>query len=244
MTCEECLSELATGSLREMAVDSPVMQHCVTCPDCAQLTTLLRDREYNAANILNNLPPMSNPLTVAETSVSTAQRRRVGGFVVMLSGAALIVTVWIAAAKIFIPAMERSESIGSSALRTETIPLQCLSPEQAADIINPYVRARGSTYYTPTSGISAITVRGTASEVAKSRELLGTFDADPAAACRHSVGADLRRTLDEISAAQNAAAADQAASANTAPTVPKEPTEPTEPRGRAAPKDRTDSKKQ
>jgi len=82
MTCEECLSELATGSLREMPPDSAVMLHCATCPDCSRLTTLLRDREYNAANVLNNLPPMSSPITVAETSVRTAHRRRTGRVVV------------------------------------------------------------------------------------------------------------------------------------------------------------------
>jgi len=184
MTCEECLSELATGSLREMPADSSVMLHCATCPDCSRLTTLLRDREYNAANVLNNLPPMSSPITVAETSVRTAHRRRVGRVVVMLSGAALVVTIWIAAATTIIPALNRADATTSSTLRTETISLRCLSPQQAADIIKPYVRSRGSTYYVPTSGISAITVRGNASEVAKSRNLIAVFEEDPAAACR------------------------------------------------------------
>jgi hypothetical protein len=241
MTCEQCLSELATGSLREMTADSAVMQHCVTCPDCARLTTLLRDREYNAANILNDLPPMSNPITVAETSVSTAQRRRTGRVVVMLSGAALALTIWFAAAKIFYPAMNRTEALGSSALRTETIPLQCLSPEQAADIINPYVRSHGSTYFTPTSGISAITVRGTSSEVAKSRELLANFESDPAAACRHSVGAEVQDVTDQIFAAQKAAMDAARAKIPTASERPEQPERPQQPerpeqRERTAPK--------
>ncbi len=193
MTCAECLAELATGSLREMPADSAVMQHCVTCPDCSRLTTLLRDREYNAANVLNNLPPMSNPITVAETSVHTAQRRRVGRVVVMLSGAALVVTIWIAAATTIIPALNHADPNPSSTLLTETIPLSCLSPQQAADIINPYVRSRGSTYYVPTSGISAITVRGTRVELAKSRNLIRDFENDPAAACRTAtLGGDLK----------------------------------------------------
>jgi hypothetical protein len=184
MTCGECLSELATGSLRELPSDSAVMLHCATCPDCSRLTTLLREREYNAANVLNNLSPMSNPITLAESSVRTAHRRRIGRVVVMLSGAALVITIWIAMATIFVPAMNRADLNTSSALRTETIPLSCLSPQQAADIINPYVRSRGSTYYLPTSGISAITVRGNATEVAKSRNLIRDFENDPAAACR------------------------------------------------------------
>jgi hypothetical protein len=184
MTCEECLSELATGSLRELPSDSAVMLHCATCPDCSRLTTLLREREYNAANVLNNLSPMSNPITLAESSVRTAHRRRIGRVVVTLSGAALVITIWIVMATIFVPAMNRADLNTSSALRTETIPLSCLSPQQAADIINPYVRSPGSTYYLPTSGISAITVRGNATEVAKSRNLRRDFENDPAAACR------------------------------------------------------------
>ena len=76
MTCEDCLSALATASLRDMRPDSAVMQHCATCPDCARLTTTLREKEYEAATLLNSLPPMSNPLTVADTAVRVAQRRR------------------------------------------------------------------------------------------------------------------------------------------------------------------------
>ena len=184
MTCEDCLSALATASLRDMAPDSAVMQHCAACPDCARLTTTLREREYEAATILNSLPPMSNPLTVADTAVRVAQRRRIGRVVVMMTGAALVATIWITAATLVIPALNRGDARIASALRTETMELSCLSPQQAADIINPYVRRRGSTYYLPSSGIAAITVRGTPDELAKSRDLIAHFERDPSAACR------------------------------------------------------------
>jgi type II secretory pathway component GspD/PulD (secretin) len=166
-----------------MSGDSAVMQHCATCPDCSRLTTVLRDREYNAANVLNNLPPMSNPITLAETAVITAHRRRVGRVVVMISGAALVVTIWFTAATLILPAMG-SNGPTASTLLTETIPLSCLSPQQAADIIDPYLRTRGSLYFIPTSGISAITVRGTAAQLSKSKDLIRNFESDRAAACR------------------------------------------------------------
>jgi hypothetical protein len=221
MTCGECLSELATGSLRELPSDSAVMLHCATCPDCSRLTTLLREREYNAANVLNNLSPMSNPITLAESSVRTAHRRRIGRVVVMLSGAALVITIWIAMATIFVPAMNRADLNTSSALRTETIPLSCLSPQQAADIINPYVRSRGSTYYLPTSGISAITVRGNATEVAKSRNLIRDFENDPAAACR-SPAATVRALQDQLRKMMEGGTGGQPdAVTDKAPTAPK-----------------------
>jgi hypothetical protein len=132
---------------------------------------------------------MSNPITVAEASVLTAHRRRVGRVVVMLSGAALVVTIWITAAIFIFPAM-RSDLNGT--LLTETIPLTCLSPRQAADIIDPYVRTRGSLYFIPTSGISAITVRGSQAQLNKSKDLIREFETDRNAACRVSP-ADLAR---------------------------------------------------
>jgi hypothetical protein len=183
MTCKECLAALETESLREMTPDSPVMQHCARCPDCARVTTMLRDKEYETATVLNSLPPMSNPLTVAEAAVSTAQRRRVGRVAVMISGAALVATLWIVGMTVVAPAFEDGD-VAVPGVDTETIGLTCLSPQQAGDIINPYIRSRNSTYYVSTSGIKAITVRGTGEELAKSRALIREFEDDPSAACR------------------------------------------------------------
>src|SRR5256885_1973307 len=114
MTCEECLSALATESIREMTPNSPVMQHCASCPDCARVTMLLREKEYQTATVLNTLPPMSNPLAVAETAVRTAQRRRIGHVVVMISGVAGAVIIWIVAATMVAPAMYRAGIIGNA----------------------------------------------------------------------------------------------------------------------------------
>jgi hypothetical protein len=200
MTCDECVSMLATGSLRDLPADSAVMLHCSRCPDCAQLTTLLRDREYTAATVLNNLPPLSNPISVAETAGRLSRRRRVGQLVVMLTAAALVVTIWVAAATTFIPLMTDSQQYSHTVLLTETIPLTCLSPKQAADIINPYLRSHGSTYYVPASGLSAITVRGTASELANSRDVVRQFEKDPSAACRLPPGGDAGKLAGQVAA--------------------------------------------
>ena len=188
MTCEECLSALETESLREMTADSAVMQHCATCPDCARVTTMVRDKEYETATVLNSLPPMSNPLTVAEAAGRTAHRRRAGTFVVMLSAIAGSIIIWVVSATMVVPALHRAGVIGSTptpaAMRTETMQLTCLSPQQAADIVDPYVRSNHSKYWIPGSGISAITVYGTPGELAKSRDLINRFERDASAACR------------------------------------------------------------
>jgi hypothetical protein len=159
------------------------MSHAATCPDCSRVTTQLRDRESHAADLFNSIAPISHPLTIAEKAASMGRRRRKGRFVVMITGTALAVTIWVAAATTVIPALNRADVRVASDLRTETIQLSCLSPEQAGDIISPYVRSHGSTFYLPSSGISAITVRGTMKELRKSQELISEFENDPSAAC-------------------------------------------------------------
>ena len=186
MTCQECLAVLATGSLRELTPESPVMSHAATCPECSRVTTQLRERELHAADMFNSLPPLSNPLTIAETAAGMGRRRRKGRIVVMITGTALAATIWIAAATTVIPALNRADVRVASDLRTETIQLSCLSPKQAGDIISPYVRSHGSTFYLPSSGLSAITVRGTIKELRKSHDLISQFENDPSAACHLS----------------------------------------------------------
>jgi len=216
MTCEECLSALETESLREMTADSAVMQHCATCPDCARVTTMVRDKEYETATVLNSLPPMGNPVTVAETAGLTDQRRRVGGVVVMLSAIAGAIIIWIVSATMIVPALSRGGVIGNAAspggLRTETMHLYCLSPQQGEEIIRPYVNSPGSMVRPVVSGISAITVRGRPDELAKSRTLIHDFERDPNAACRIAE-TQLRNTIERVERA-----ADEAAGRDVAPS--------------------------
>jgi hypothetical protein len=179
MKCSECLEELATGSLRELSPESPVSRHAASCPDCGPLLTQLREQEYQAATVLNNLPPLSNPITVAETAGRLAQRRRMGGVVVTISSIALAIAIWFAADTL-IPDLTRSGF--HPATITETFPLTCLSPKQAGDMVNPYVRSPGTMYYTP-KGVAAITVRATPAEMERVREVLRDFDNGRNASC-------------------------------------------------------------
>jgi hypothetical protein len=193
MNCQECLSELATGSLRDLTPESAVMRHCASCPDCGPLATLLRDREYNAATILNNLPPISNPIAVAEAAGTLSRRRRVGKVVVFLTGTALAATIFTS---LFVTDFgKRVLGVNNAALFTETIPLTCLSPAQAADIVDPYLRTNGSLYYIGKNGVQAITVRGSEGQIAKSKQLIRQFENDPKAACRHSPFEDVDAIL-------------------------------------------------
>lgn len=235
MNCSECLEELATGSLRELSPDSAVSRHAASCPGCGPLLTQLRDREYQAATILNNLPPMSNPITVAETAGRLAQRRRMGSVVVTLSSIALGFAIWFAAYTI----LPDLTGVGSTpATLTETFPLKCLSPQQAGQIVNPYVRSRGTMYYT-TDGVAAITVRATPAEMARVREVLRNFDSGRNASCFTGVADALHQAEAALKAAGASARANQAVKegvngSNERPEEPERP-EATEPREPSAP---------
>jgi hypothetical protein len=229
MTCAEVLETLSTASLRDMPADSAVMVHCAACPDCARVTTLLREKEYEAASVLNGLPPMSNPITLADESVVTSKRRRAGRIAVIGTGAALVATIWIAASLTIFPELIHSDSLPSE-LRTESMQLTCLSPQQAADLINPYVRSHGSNWYIPKSGISVITIRGTGDELAKSRDLIAQFETDPGAACKIKGGegnpiADPAVSVD-VDPAMRAVIAGEPAPALPAKVTDKVPTAP------------------
>jgi hypothetical protein len=195
MNCQQCLEELATGSLRDLTPDSAISRHAATCPDCGPLLTQLRDREYQAATILNSLPPVSDPIVVAETAGRLAQRRRVGRVVVTLTSIALGLSIWFAAHTFFPGVFEAGH--GTGGLQTEIIPLSCLSPEQAGDLINPYVRGPGRIYYTA-PGVSSITVRASPSEIWQIRGVLHDFDSPRTSSCHIGAqinAAELQRQL-------------------------------------------------
>lgn len=199
MNCRKCLDELATGSLRELTQESAVSRHAASCPDCGPLLTQLRDREYQAATVLNNLPPLSDPILVAHTSARLARRRRIGRVVVTLTAIALALTIWFAADTMVTDFGAKPFSV--DVLRTETIALSCLSPEQAGEIISPYVRSNGSTYYVPPAGVSAITVRATPRELGQVRALLRDFDSGRNTTCNADMTANfqqLQRRVEEL----------------------------------------------
>lgn len=200
MNCHECLEEMATGSLRELTPESPVSRHAASCPDCGPLLTQLRDREYTAATILNNLPPLSNPISVAETAGQLSRRRRIGRVAVTLTAIALGISIWFAA-DTMVPDFLRASIGQNPSLRTETIPLRCLSPQQAAELINPYVRSNGSTYYIAPTGIAAITVRASEAELRQVREVLGNFDNGRNGTCHvggKATPGDVEKELQEL----------------------------------------------
>jgi hypothetical protein len=113
-----------------------------------------------------------------------------GSAVVTLASIALGLSIWFAASTLIPGIIDGGHGMGG--LQTETIPLSCLSPQQAGDIISPYVRGRGRIYYTA-PGVSAITVRASPSETWQIKDVLKNFDNPRATTC----GTSVKTTTDE-----------------------------------------------
>ena len=72
----------------------------------------------------------------------------------------LAATIWIAWIRVVVPSARATADMTTNHQLTETLDLKCLSPEQAGELISPYVRANGSLYYLPKSALRVITSAG------------------------------------------------------------------------------------
>lgn len=66
---------------------------------------------------------------------------------------------------------------------TVTIPLTCLSSQQAGDLISPYVRSNGSLYWVAKPPMRFISVRATPEERQTARALIAQFDRPGSTSC-------------------------------------------------------------
>ncbi len=183
MTCQECLAAVTTASLQEIQSDAQIRKHWEECQDCSRVVTLLAAGEHDLAALLAEHSSTKLPSQTAETAISRAKRQRMG---VVLSGVFAILlaaTIWIAWVRVVVPSARATADMTTNHQLTETLALKCLSPEQAGELISPYVRANGSLYYLPKSPLKVITVRATADEMNNVKSILGRFDNPPAGTC-------------------------------------------------------------
>lgn len=183
MTCQECLAAVTSASLQELQSDARIRKHSEECQDCSRVVTLVASGERDLATLLAGHSSSKLPSQTAETALSRAKRHRMG---VGLSGVFAILlaaTIWIAWVRVVVPSARATADMTTNHQLTETLDLKCLTPEQAGELISPYVRANGSLYYLPKSALRVITVRATADEMKTVKALLGRLDAAPAGSC-------------------------------------------------------------
>jgi hypothetical protein len=111
-----------------------------------------------------------------------------------------VALVWLLAWVLVVPELRRLTAAPPPVV-TETFSLACLSPEQAASIIRPYLpppenprwQAERFDVVPARGGIRAITVRAPHEVIARVPAVLSRFERDADAACRAPRGATTRR---------------------------------------------------
>ena len=127
---------------------------------------------------------------VAETSWARLNRSRVRRWVAAGSVVATIAVVWLFS-RFALPDIQRLV-VPEPPLVTKTFSISCLSPQQAATLLQPYLpvplnprwQAEHFSVTPAGPGIRAVTVRAPQSTIDLVPDLLARFETDPGAACR------------------------------------------------------------
>jgi len=183
MNCKECLAALAESSVIEIHQNGSVREHSATCPECARVATLVMGAERDLAFAFNSIVSQVPATRTAEAAVTIEKRRRAGWLVSVAAALALVVVLWVVWIRVLVPGARATAELATINQHTMTAGLDCLTSQQAGDLISPYVRSNGSVWYASKPPMKVITVRGTAEELKKVRELLQRFDNSTHAEC-------------------------------------------------------------
>jgi hypothetical protein len=176
VNCQECLEALSTASITELEQNKPVRLHYSACAECSRVVRLVANGERDLAAVLNGIPSRVVATVTAETAIAVAARKKTARILSIVFAALVVVILWATWMQVIVPSIEVAAELSRSKLITETTELRCISPEQAGDLISPYVRSNGSAYYIVKAPVNTITVRATREEMINVRILLTRFD--------------------------------------------------------------------
>jgi hypothetical protein len=201
MTCEQCLGLLLTTDLGRLPAratgerdadvqDIPLENHLEGCAACAGVQELLLAGEGALAMSLDGEAPSVNPPQIsagAWAAVRRSRRRRAA----ILASAALVLASSAFGVQYVLPEARRLLAPPPPVV-TKTFRLSCLSSEQAASLLGPYLptpenprwQAERFSVTPARHGIRAVAVSAPQSTIDRVPVLLAEFERDPNAACR------------------------------------------------------------
>src|SRR5690349_10561504 len=115
------VQELAFGEARE---------HAAYCADCNRVTRVVAARERNMTLAYESAYPSASAVTVAERAIASARRQRIAFYYRAALGIAAVVVV-----ALFVVTRRLPVDVARQTARLERLNLQCLSPEQAAEVL-------------------------------------------------------------------------------------------------------------
>ena len=188
MNCSECLELVVTCNLGSDLDDAN--GHIHGCRVCTRAVDIMVAGERLLVESLNGELPHRAANEVAQTSWARVNRMRVRRWVTAGAIAAAVVTFGLLG-RFALPEVRRLIAPPPPVV-TVTFSLQCLSSEQAAALLRPYLpipqnprwQAERFSVTPAADGIRAVTIRAPQETINEVPALLTRFENDPGAACR------------------------------------------------------------
>lgn len=176
MNCDDYLSLLETLPVEELT-RSRAGEHAASCRECGRVTRVVAERERNMMLAFGDVHSYVPAAQTAASALRTSRRRKVALYYRVglgLAGVATVLTLFLSRA---LPSAPRS------VLLKETFRLQCLSPDQAAEVLRPIVGLSGMISIRPASQLGIITVQTSPEMMGQVRSVLDRYDSPTVSQC-------------------------------------------------------------
>lgn len=168
MNCDDYLSMLATLPVDELAYGH-ARDHASACPDCDRVTRVVAARERNMRLAFDSLQPSVPVEQTVFRAMEASRRRRIARYYELALGVAM------AAGLVGLATLKRATPAPVATV-SETFRLQCLSPDQATEVLRPYLSAKSSISIPSRSTLAVIVVRGSGEDLRNVRTALERYD--------------------------------------------------------------------
>jgi hypothetical protein len=176
VNCDDYLSMLATVPVEELA-HGRAREHAAGCRDCDRVTRVVAEREQNMLMAFGDLHSSVPAAQTAASALMRSRRRRVALYYELGLGVVMVATV------LYITMLRIGAVPPPSSRVSETFRLQCLSPEQAAEVLRPHIQATGLISFQPNSPLGVIKVEASREELATARSVLDRYDSPAESQC-------------------------------------------------------------
>jgi hypothetical protein len=174
--CDDYLSMLATLPVEELAYGR-AREHAAGCRDCDRVTRVVAERERNMLMAFDELEPSVPAAQTAASALMRSRRRKVALYYKTALGIAMAAIALYMTMSRTVPAPPPSSRV------SETFRLQCLSPEQAAEVLRPQIQPTALISFRPSSPLGVIKVEASREDIAAARSVLDRYDSPAESQC-------------------------------------------------------------
>ena len=169
MNCDDYLSMLSTLPVEEMGVGR-AREHAAGCRDCDRVTRVVVERERSMQMAFGTLHS-SVPAEQVAARALTASRRH---FVALWYRIGL--SVALVASGVYFVQARNAPALPAVPTVRERFPLRCISSEDAAELLRPFLGKSGTLSIHPNSRIGIVEVEAPLPQMARARQVLERFD--------------------------------------------------------------------